>query len=111
MIVEEGEYLKQGGAPTSFASRIDVATGQIFITAARNNNDGATGNANLLSVSFKGLAAASSTNIQLSAFAPIGLEGKTVSLTLPSAQVIGVSPILLTYLQCQQYLKNLFSLR
>jgi general secretion pathway protein D len=89
--VTEGDFLKQGGAQTSFTSRIDP-TGQILITASRAGDTGATALGSVVTLNLKALAVADATHIQLLTVAPVGVNGLTISSPLPAPQTIQVLP-------------------
>lgn len=90
--VTEGDFLKQGGASTSFSSRVDPS-GQIVLTASRSGDSGATGSGVVATVNLRATAAASSdARVQLLTAAPVAQGGKAVSVPLPSPLVIGIAP-------------------
>jgi general secretion pathway protein D len=89
--VTEGDFLKQGGAQTSFTNRIDP-TGQILVTASSAGDVGATALASIVTLNFKTLTIADASRIQLLAVSPIGTAGHSISAPLPPPQVIQVLP-------------------
>lgn len=90
--VTEGDFLKQGGANTSFSSRVDPS-GQVVLTVTRSGDAGATGAGVVATVNLRATAAASSdARVQLLTAAPVGQGGRSLSAPLPSALVIGVAP-------------------
>lgn len=90
--VNEGDFLKQGGASTNFSSRIDKATGQIFGTINRAGESGASGAGTLLTVTFKALAPAQAARAQLLTISAIGLTGKAVATGVPPSLTLNVLP-------------------
>jgi general secretion pathway protein D len=89
--VTEGTFLKQGGAQTSFTSKID-AGGQILITGTRNDKGGATGSGNFASINFRSLAPANSSAIQLLTVTPVGVGGSAIPAQPPAPHVVQVDP-------------------
>lgn len=90
--VVEGDFLKQGGAPTNFSSRVDPS-GQIVLTVTRSGDAGATGSGVVATVNLRATAAAGSdARVQLLTVAPVAQGGKAVSAALPTPLVIGVAP-------------------
>jgi general secretion pathway protein D len=76
--VAEGDFLRQGGAQTSFASRVDPA-GQILLTGTRSGETGASAMGVLATVNFRVAAATSpETRIQVLTVAPVGLAGRSL---------------------------------
>jgi general secretion pathway protein D len=76
--VQEGEFLRQGGAQTSFASRVDPS-GQVLMTGTRSGDGGATTIGNFVTVTFRAAAAvAPETRVQLLTAAPVGLGGRSI---------------------------------
>lgn len=89
--INEGSFLKQGNAATSFTSRVDP-TGKIMITTARSGDDGATALASVVSVNFQAMAVADGTPVQLLAIAPTGIAGRAVATQLPLPLTLQVKP-------------------
>lgn len=89
--VVEGSFLRQGGAPTSFTSKVD-AGGQLLITGTRTDNSGASGNGSFASIHFRALAPANASAIQVLAAAPVGIKGAAVSARAPAPHVVQVQP-------------------
>jgi general secretion pathway protein D len=77
--VNEGDFMRQGGGATSFASRIDAAAGRVFGTVTRNTPDGAGFRGTLVILSVRALAPAQNATLQLVAASPVGLGGRSVT--------------------------------
>jgi general secretion pathway protein D len=89
--VSEGDFLRQGSAPTSFTSRIDP-NGQVVVTVIRTADTGATSLGAVAILNFKVIAAPSAqTAIQLLSIAPTVVGGRTISIPLPLPQTIQLS--------------------
>lgn len=89
--VSEGDFLKQGGAATDFASRVEPS-GQILITATRAGAGGATASGVVASINFRALKNADSARIQLLTVAPVGLAGQSLSAQLPMPHSVKIAP-------------------
>jgi general secretion pathway protein D len=90
--VLEGEFLKQGGAQTSFASRVDPS-GQILITGTRSGETGAALPGVFATINLKAIAAANTgSRIQLLTVSPIVLGGKGISTPVPAPYIVNISP-------------------
>ncbi|MDY6948480.1 MAG: cohesin domain-containing protein [Pseudomonadota bacterium] len=90
--ITEGEFLRQGGAQTSFNSRVD-ANGQAIITATRDSETGATALGSVATLNFRVLSASESeTRIQLLAISAVGVGGQSINAPLPSPHVVTVAP-------------------
>lgn len=89
--IAEGVFLKQGGAQTTFTSRVD-ANGQILMTGTRSGSGGATNLANFATVNFRALAPADASHVQLVTIAPIGLAGRTVNTSPGTPFIVQVLP-------------------
>lgn len=75
--VEEGDWLKQGGAATSFTRTIDAAQGVGRIGVLRSQATGASGQGTLVTLRFKATAAGDA-EIRIAGFEPVVLgEGAT----------------------------------
>ena len=90
--VAEGNFLKQDSGVTNFSNRVDKASGQLFATVTRSSPRGATAPGNVISVSFKAIAASTESRIQVTAIAPIGVEGRAVTAVLPTVHILNVTP-------------------
>ncbi|HHT8995251.1 TPA: secretin N-terminal domain-containing protein [Burkholderia cenocepacia] len=95
--IVEGEFLKQGGTPTSFQVRADPAAGQIYVTDTYTGDGqssvaGATGQGAVLTATFKPISSANPTSLSVVSMVPVGQNGATVPLALPAPQAIVVSP-------------------
>ena len=89
--VVEGEFLRQGGAQSSFTSRVDP-NGQVLITGTRAGETGATALAAVATINFRvGAASSTETRVQLLTIVPIGLGGRSVAAPLPPAHTVQLS--------------------
>jgi general secretion pathway protein D len=90
--VLEGDFLRQGGSQSSFASRVDP-NGQVLLTGTRAGETGATALATLAVINFRVLAAVTpETRVQLLTIAPVGLGGRSVAAPLPLPHIVQVNP-------------------
>lgn len=89
--VAEGDFLKQGGAQTSFTSRIDPS-GQILVTASSARELGATASGSIVTLNFKTMAVTDASRIQLLTITPVDTAGHSLSAPLPPPQTIQVLP-------------------
>lgn len=90
--VLEGEFLKQGGAQTSFASRVDPS-GQILITGTRSGETGATSPGVFATINLKAIAASTTgSRLQLLTISPVVLGGKGINAPLPAPHFVTISP-------------------
>lgn len=89
--ISEGDFLKQGGGTTNFSNRVDKGSGQAFVTITRAGVGGATNPGKLINLSFRALAPSPEARIQLTTIAPIGLEGRTVSVPAPSPFAVTIT--------------------
>jgi general secretion pathway protein D len=90
--VTEGTFLKQGGAQTSFSSRVNSSTGQVVLSDTAANNAGASASGIFATVTFKALAATSATDIQVSNVTPLGIGGVAISAVPPAPLSLQVTP-------------------
>jgi general secretion pathway protein D len=90
--VNEGDFMRQGGAASSFTTKIDTATGRVFGTATRGSGDGASQTGALLTLSVRALTANSNATVQLVAASPIGVGGKSVSIQAPPPYQLLITP-------------------
>jgi len=91
--VTEGTFLRQGGAGTSFTSQIDPA-GQLSATITRGGGTGAVNEAPAFAISFRVLSrpASGQTGLQIVSAAPSGLQGRAMTIQLPTALAVTVQP-------------------
>ncbi|MBK7675291.1 MAG: secretin and TonB N-terminal domain-containing protein [Candidatus Accumulibacter sp.] len=88
--VNEGGFLKQGGAQTSFSFRVDPA-GQVLMTATRAGSGGASGADAIATIEWRALAAGGG-RIDLITIAPVGSGGATINAVLPAAHALTIAP-------------------
>jgi general secretion pathway protein D len=90
--VVEGDFLGQGGAATSFNSRIDP-NGQILLTGTRVGDNGATASGIVATVNFRvASAVAAETQVRLLTIAPLVPGGAGASATVPQPYNLRVVP-------------------
>lgn len=89
--VNEGNFLKQGGATTNFSQRVDKGSGQIFATATRAGKDGASAPGQVLELSLRALAPSPGARISIGAIAPVGLGGRSVNVAPPAPLMLPIS--------------------
>ncbi len=89
--VTDGGFLKQGGAQSSFTSRIDP-NGQILITGTRTGDGGATAPGTVAIINFRTLMPSDATRIQLLSVAPVGMAAHPFAVLLPTPYVVKVHP-------------------
>ena len=90
--VAEGDLLRQGGGRTTFSSRVDRGSGQVFATVTRADAGGATGAGSLMSVTFRAIAPAPEVRTQVLSVAPVGAGGSAVSVSVPAPLSINITP-------------------
>jgi general secretion pathway protein D len=90
--VTEGEFMRQGGASSSFTTQIDAASGRVLGTATRGSGDGASQVGTLLTLAVRALTANTSATVQLVAASPIGVGGRTVAFQAPAPYQLLITP-------------------
>jgi general secretion pathway protein D len=88
--VTEGDFLKQGGAPTSFSNRL-AQGGQLLLADSTQGGTGGSAQGTFAVLNFTALAATSQTSIQVQPGSVIGVNGLAVALPTPSAYTFGVT--------------------
>jgi general secretion pathway protein D len=86
----EGDFMKQGGATTSFSDRV-VQGGQLILADSVAGGTGASSQGTFAILTFKALAAASQTSIQAQPGTIIGVSGQQFTMTPPLAYSLGVA--------------------
>lgn len=90
--VVEGDFLRQNGAKTTFASRVDPA-GQIIMTGTRTGDTGASAAANFATVTFRvQTPTPTPSEVRVLTVAPVVLGGGSLSLPLPPPFSISAVP-------------------
>lgn len=90
--ITEGDFLRQGGAQTSFTSRVDD-NGQAILTATRAGETGATTLGSIATFNFRVIAAPEDeTRVQLLAISAVGVGGGSINASLPSPHVLTLAP-------------------
>lgn len=80
--IAEGPFLRSSGSGTSFTSRL--GNGQLTLSDVATSGAGATAEGVFATVTFRALAAATSTSVQLLSAAPTGIGNVSVSLAPPA---------------------------
>lgn len=86
----EGDFMKQGGATTSFSDRV-VQGGQLILADSVTGGVGASSQGTFAVLSFKALAAAAQTSIQAQPGTIIGVSGQQFTMTPPPTYTFGVA--------------------
>jgi general secretion pathway protein D len=87
--VTEGDFLKQGGAQTSFSNRV-AQGGQLILADSSPGGTGGSAQATFAVLSFKALAPAAQTSIQVQPGSVLGVSGQSVTMPPPSAYNLSV---------------------
>jgi general secretion pathway protein D len=90
--ISEGEFLKQGGAQTTFASQVDPS-GQVLIKAKRATDGGmggASAAAPVTTISFRAIAPADAAKVQLNTLTPTDAGGKPIAVPSLAPQTIRI---------------------
>lgn len=90
--VTEGDFLKQGGGTTSFSSRIDKASGQVFATVTRTAAGGASSPGTVANVTLRALAPSHDSKLRVTAVAPIGIGGRAIDTLPPQPLSLSITP-------------------
>jgi general secretion pathway protein D len=88
--VQEGDFLKQGGAATTFTQRVDKSSGQVVVTENKINTDanGATAEGAIFVLKVKAVGTAGAAVFRLLSLAAVGSNGNSVVTTpLPPLSV------------------------
>ena len=87
--VTEGDFLKQGGAQTSFSNRV-AQGGQLILADSSPGGTGGSAQATFAVLSFKALAPAAQTSIQVQPGSVLGVSGQSVTMPPPAAYSLSV---------------------
>lgn len=91
--VLEGDYLAQGNVATSFAPRLDRASGRIYVALSRADRHGASGEGGLLRLRVRALEPREdSAPIRLLSFSALGQGNRLLSAALPQPKAVAVGP-------------------
>jgi general secretion pathway protein D len=88
----EGDFLRRGGARTSFASRLD-ADGQLAVQAMRHGDTGVAGAGVLAALTFRAVGAPEvESRVHLLSATPFGAAGQPVGFTPPQPHSVSMAP-------------------
>lgn len=87
--IAEGPWLRSSGSGTSFTSRL--GNGQLTLSDVASSGAGATAEGVFATVTFRALAAATSTSVQLLSAAPTGIGNVSISLAPPAPFSLQIS--------------------
>lgn len=91
MGVQDGDFLRQGGAQAAFSSRVDAA-GSISITGARSGGTGAVGSGVLAALTLRPLLPSAQATLQVAAPTVSRPDGQPASVQLPPPYLISIEP-------------------
>jgi general secretion pathway protein D len=89
--VDEGDFMRQGGAASQLESRID-AGGQVLLTLTRKGATGASSSGKVATLTVRAVAANKTSAIQVLTVAPQGEGGASLTTGLPAALQFAVTP-------------------
>lgn len=87
--VQEGEYFRQGGTPTSFSTSGDGKDGTVRVGVLRNTPSGAAGEGVLLTLRLKALAVGVA-EVHITGAQPVGVSTVPPALALPPALSVSI---------------------
>ena len=87
----EGDFMRQGGAPSQFTSRPEPA-GQVAVGLSKPGSAGASGSGVLVSFTFRALATASPTSLSLSGATASAAGGGNVPVQAPQPLALTIAP-------------------
>jgi general secretion pathway protein D len=91
--VDESNYFKRDGANTTFSSSVDAKNGRIYVTAARNDVQGApAGEFSVLSIKLRPLGT-SSTAIRVLSAEPVVASGERVTVIVPPPWAVATTAV------------------
>jgi general secretion pathway protein D len=90
--VSEGDLMNRDGATTSFAPRVDEASGRMFVALSRSAAGGMTGEGTLVSLKVTALSQEGAAAIRLLSFSGIGQVNRMLPTPLPPPHALSVSP-------------------
>jgi general secretion pathway protein D len=91
MGVQDGDFLRQGGAQAAFSSRVDAA-GSISITGTRSGGTGAVGSGVLATLTLRPLLPSAQATLQVTAPTVSRPDGQPASVQLPPPYLISIEP-------------------
>lgn len=90
--VEQGELLQQAGAKTQFNHTLDPGRGRIALSLARPAPDGIQGKGRMFNLTFKALAVAAKTQVQVTSVSPVGPDDAPVAFGLSGPLSLSLKP-------------------
>lgn len=88
--ITEGGFFKQGNAKSSFASNIDAAGGRIIVGVSRSDNEGSTGEAELVTVTFRAKAPHPKAELRVLAVTAVAPSGAVANVTIPGPLIVSI---------------------
>jgi len=90
--VNEGDFMRQGSASSSFTTKVDAATGRVFGTVTRGSGDGASQTGTLLTLTVRALTPNVNATVRLLAVSAIGAGGRSVTVQPPAPYTLLITP-------------------
>lgn len=90
--VTEGDFFKRTGGKSNFAQRVD-SSGQVLMTGTLTGDGGVEGAGVLATFNLRALASSpAQSSLRITAIAPVGLKGSSVTTSPPPAHEFSVEP-------------------
>lgn len=83
MQIEEGGFFKQDNGTTSFSNNVDAANGKLFVSVARSDVEGASGEDAVAVITLRALAPSPQTTLKMLSASPIVQSDKPPATILP----------------------------
>ncbi len=90
--VTEGDFMRQGGAQTTFSSRVTEAGHLVVALTRAGGTGGSSASGTVVSLSFRALAPVESARIRVDGVAATGVDGASITVTPPAALNLQVRP-------------------
>lgn len=90
--ISEGAFFNQNGGATSFSKNVDATNGKAFVSIARSDTVGASGEGTALLISARPLTQADNIEIKVLQASAIAQSGSQPSLVLPPSWSASVGP-------------------
>ena len=88
--VIEGEFFKAGNGRSAFANHVDAPRGRISVGGSRSGPDGATGQGELATITFRTRTPRPRTEVRVLSVAAVSPMGIPANVAVPGAYAISI---------------------
>ena len=89
--ITEGDFFRAGNGRSAFANHVDAPEGRISVGASRSGDQGATGQGELATITFRARTARPRSEVRVLSVAAVSLSGTSANVTVPGPYAVSIT--------------------